>query len=161
MIEMVAGVFGLPVKGIVKAMDKDSGPFTASAEQEARLVNLGLAKYVGEPVEAPEKEQQEELDADIGPIGFDETPPDPEELPEGVTGIPEYSMENTKKELLEIAEMCGLDVDSRMTKAEIIDALDAHIEANMVDGVEVDDDGEITVDDGEPEPTFDASQAVQ
>lgn len=138
MIKMIAGVFGLPVKGFVKAMDKNSGPFEASPEQEARLVRIGLAVYV------------DEVDTET-PIGFDETPPEDDdlpELPEGVVGIPEYSVKNTKAELQEIAKLCGLDFENDMTKAEMVAALDAHIEANMVDGV------------GEPEPTFDASEAV-
>ena len=59
MIQMIAGVFGLQVGGIVKAMDKNSGPFEVSPEQEARLIRLGLAVHVD----------------DGTPIGFDETPP--------------------------------------------------------------------------------------
>ena len=71
------------------------------------------------------------------------------ELPEGVIGIPEYSMENTKKELQAIGEMCGLELDSKMTKSEMIAALDAHIEANTVED-----------EDEEPAPDFDAAEAV-
>lgn len=149
MIEMIAGVFGLPVDGIVKAMDKKSGPFKASAEQEARLVKLGLAKFVDEP--AGEK---------IAPIGFDEAPSDPDVLPDGVTGIPVYSAEMKVSELREIGKMCGLTFKVGMTKEEMVSALDEYIDANMAGGMEVAEDGEITVDDGEPEPTFDASEAV-
>ena len=65
MIKMVAGVFGLPIgNGIVERKTKDSEPFEASAEQEARLVKLGLARYVGNTTPV----------VDNGPIGFDETP---------------------------------------------------------------------------------------
>lgn len=145
MIQMIAGTFGLPVDGIVKAMDKNCGPFEASPEQEARLIRLGLAV----PVD------------DGTPIGFDEMPPvdDNEEdgepeLPEDVIGIPEYSTKNTKAELNLIALKCGITLDASMTKAEMVAALDAHIEANMVDGYDADEE------DGEPEPSFDASEAV-
>lgn len=166
MIKMKAGVFGLPVDGVVKAMDKNSDPFRAGAEQEARLVALGMAEYVPDPDEINSDEQSEDDNdtdtGDINPVGFDETPPeDPEddepELPEDVISIPEYSTENTAKELREIGALCGLTFKSSMTKSEMVAALDAHIEANMVDGVEISDDAE---DDGELAPTFDASEAV-
>ena len=149
MIQMIAGVFGLPVDGFVRAMDKNCGPFEASPEQEERLIRIGLAVRVD----------------DGAPIGFDETPPEnyteddgEPELPEGVVGIPEYSTKNTKAELQEIAAMCGLTFENSMSKAEMVAALDAHIEANMVDGAEI-IEGD-TEDDGEPAPTFDASEAV-
>lgn len=144
MIKMKAGTFGLPVDGVIKPMTKDSGPFKASAEQEARLVKLGLAVYVGEP-ELPE-------------------------LPDGVVGIPEYSIDSTANELREIGKLCGLTFKVGMTKAQMVEALDAHIEANTVDGVEIDTE-DAPEDEGateEPEegtdedaPTFDASEAVQ
>ena len=140
MIQMKSGTFGLSVNGFVKAMTKDSGPFVASEEQEARLVKLGLAVYVDED-----------------PIGFDETPDD---LPDGVVGIPEYSIDNTANELREIGKLCGLTFKVGMTKADMVAALDAHIAENTVDGVEVNEDGEIAVAEDEDAPTFDASQAV-
>lgn len=141
MIKMKAGTFGLPINGIVKAMTKDSGPFEASEEQEARLVKLGLAEYVGE-----------------SPVDDDKQG---DELPDGVVGIPEYSIENTAAELREIGKLCGLTFKAGTTKAEMVEALDAHIAENTVEGVEVTEDGEIIVPDGEDAPTFDASEAVQ
>lgn len=152
MIQMIAGVFGLQVDGIVKAMDKNCGPFEASPEQEARLIRLGLAVHVD----------------DGTPIGFDEAPPMEDEepdLPDGVICIPEYGMNNTVAELREIGKLCGLTFKVGMTKAEMVAALDAEIEEHMVsganfteDGVEIIDDA--TEDDGEPAPAFDASEAV-
>ena len=140
MIKMIAGRFGLLVNGIVKGMDKNSPPFEASEEQEARLVEQGLAVYVGEPAPVDDGEGA---------------------LPVGVTGIPAYSEDSSAKELREIGELCGLTFKKNMSKAEMIAALDAHIEAHTIDGVEVNEDGEITVDDGEGAPTFDPSEAVQ
>lgn len=133
MIQMKRGTFGLPVKGgVVKAMSKDSGPFEAGKEQEARLVKLGLAVYVDGGTTA---------------------------LPEDVTGIPEYSVDNTVAELREIGKLCGLTFKVGMTKAEMVAALDAHIEEHTEDEEpeETDDDAE---EDGEPAPTFDATEAV-
>ena len=145
MIEMIAGVFGLPVKQpngktrVVAKGPKD-GPFAASKEQEARLVSMKLARYVELP---------EEDDEAGAPIGFNDMP----ELPEGVTAIPEYSEESTAKELREIGKLCGLTFKVGMTKAEMVAALDEHIEANMVEGDELPEE-----DDA---PSFDASEAVQ
>lgn len=141
MIKMVAGVFGLPIgNGIVERKTKDSEPFNASAEQEARLVKLGLARYVDAPVPAE-------------PIGFDETPDEDAklpELPDGVVGIPEYSVDMKAAELREIGALCGLTFKVGMTKAEMVAALDKHIEENTVVDETPDEDA----------PTFDAAEAV-
>ena len=56
MIKMIAGVFGLRVKkdgqkDHVIGMGPNDGPFSTDPEQEARLVRLGLAEYVNEPVQ--------------------------------------------------------------------------------------------------------------
>lgn len=104
-------------------------------EEAARLVKLGLAKYVDEPAEKL---------------------PD---LPEGVVGIPVYSEEMSAKELREIGKLCGLTFKVGMSKAEMVAALDAHIAEHTVEGVEVDEDGEIATEDDAP--TFDAAEAVQ
>lgn len=149
MIKIIAGKYGRKMPdGTVKGMERGSEPFEASPETEERLVRLGLAVRV------------DHVDMDM-PIGFDETPPEDDgepDLPDGIVGIPEYSTKNTKAELLEVAELCGISLDADMTKAQIVAALDAHIEANMVDGVDIDEDA--AEDDGEPAPVFDASEAV-
>lgn len=146
MIKMIRGVFGLPVDGIVKGMDKNSGPFEAGAEQEARLIRLGLAVKVEDSEPAP----TEAVDTDT-PIGFDEIPPLEDLLEEGVTAIPEYSVEMKASELREIGAMCGLTFKVGMSKADMVAALDKHIEENTVEEDE----------DGEPAPVFDAAEAVQ
>ena len=145
MIKMIRGRFGWPQEdGSVKPMDKDSDAFSASKEQEERLVRDGFAVYVdGVDTSAP--------------IGFDETPPEEfeelPELPEGVTAIPEYSEDMKQSELREIGAMCGLTFKVGMTKKEMVAALDAHIEANTVEGDELEEEDEA--------PEFDASEAVQ
>lgn len=58
------------------------------------------------------------------------------ELPEGVQAVPEYSAEDSKEKLLEIAEQLGVKVSKNASKAQIVAALDAEIEANTVDGDE-------------------------
>lgn len=43
MIKIIKGVYG------VKRADSKSAPFSLSAKEEARLVSLGVAEYVGAP----------------------------------------------------------------------------------------------------------------
>ena len=163
MIQMICGVFGLPVtdgdRKTVKAMDKDSGPFNAGEEQEKRLVALGIAEYVYDapPIgfdETPPVDPNADHDEETGENHDEETGADDEDLPVGVIEIPEYSVENTAEQLREIGNLCGLEFKPNMKKQDMVDALDAHIAANMVDGAEIDEDGELA-------PVFDASEAVQ
>lgn len=167
MIKMISGVYGMPVTHkdgsvTVKGMGPKDGPFSLAPEKEKRLVDRGVAVYVNQPpveVEQPQNEQPP-VDDMVDPIGFDETPPDPDELPEGVIGIPAYNEAMKVTELREIGAMCGLTFKVGMSKADMVAALDAYIAENTVEGVEVDENGEIAVDDTEPAPTFDASEAV-
>ena len=148
MIQMKAGTFGLAVNGFVKPMTRDSGPFVASEEQEARLVKLGIAEYV----------------TDGTPIGFDEAPEDmtgedaPEdEAPEDMTGedapedeAPLKPLEDlTANELREMGKEYGLTFKVGMTKAQMVEAITA-AQAPDADEEETDEDA----------PTFDASEAV-
>ena len=134
MIKMKTGTFGLPVNGIVKAMTKDSGPFKASEEQEARLVKLGLAEYVGEtPVEIPNG-QPDEVETEE-----DEAPVKPLE-------------DMTANELRALGKEYGLTFKAGTTKAEMVEAIKAECPVPA---------DEATEDDGEGAPTFDASEAVQ
>lgn len=148
MIEMIAGVFGLPVKqdnGKTRVVAKgpESGPFNASPEQEARLVGLKLARYVTAPVEVDEDDA--EVVDDTTPIGFDETPPvdsveDDAEVEEIV------DMETlSAKELREIGKEYGLTFKANAKKSDMIEAITA---------------AQAETDDGEPAPEFDASEAV-
>lgn len=150
MVQIVRGVYGHYIDGRVVAKDKNSEPFELSPEREERLVAAGVAEYVNLPDAAPDEDGETEA-----PIGFDEMP---DELPEGVVGIPEYSVESSAKELREIGKLCDLTFPVGMTKTDMVAALDKYIEENTVEGVTVDEDGEITTD--EEAPTFDAADAV-
>lgn len=136
MIKMLHGVFGLPVNGIVKAMDKNSGPFEASKEQEERLIKLGLAVRVG-----VEEKPTDDGDGDGAPIGFDETPP-------------EYSVDMKADELREIGKLYGLTFKVGMRKDEMVAQLDKLFAG--ADEETDSDDG-----DGDGAPTFDPTEAVQ
>mgnify|MGYP006946966345 FL=1 len=56
------------------------------------------------------------------------------QLPEGVEAVPEYSAEDSKEKLLEIAAQLGVEVKKTASKAQIVAALDAEIAAHTVDG---------------------------
>jgi hypothetical protein len=146
MIKMIRGVFGLPVNGIVKAMDKNSGPFEAGAEQEARLIRLGLAVRVETGETAPVDESAETVDTDA-PIGFDETPPDDFDEAEAVEEIVDLNSISAK-ELRAIGKQYGLTFKVGTTKDDMVAAItNAQAEA-------------VEVEDGEPAPEFDAAEAV-
>lgn len=56
------------------------------------------------------------------------------QLPEGVEAVPEYSVEDSKEKLLEIAAQLGVEIKKNASKAQIVAALDAEIAAHTVDG---------------------------
>lgn len=56
------------------------------------------------------------------------------QLPEGVEAVPEYSVEDSKEKLLEIAAQLGVEVKKTASKAQIVAALDAEIAAHTVNG---------------------------
>lgn len=133
MIKMKAGRFGLNVDGIVKGMDKNSPPFEATEEQEARLVKLGLAEYVGEPAPAAE----------------------------GGEGVALEDMK--ADDLRALGKEYGLSFKVGTKKADMIEAIKAAQAEGGEDEDTDDDnptDGEED-EGGEPAPTFDPSEAVQ
>lgn len=95
------------------------------------------------------------------------------QLPEGVEAVPEYSVEDSKEKLLEIAAQLGVEVKKTASKAQIVAALDAEIAAHTVDGETADallakkqaQDAENAADDTEDteaeNDTQDGAQPVQ
>lgn len=163
MIEMIAGVFGLPVKKEgqkvrIVGMGPKDGPFSADPEQEARLVKLGLARYVSEEVAEDEEledgEEGEEEVVDTVPIGFDDMPPEDfaddatvdesEEVAEDeAEDEPIDLSELSAKELREIGKEYGLSFKSNASKASMIEAI-----------------GEAQAAEALAAPSFDAAEAV-
>ena len=138
MIRIIRGVYGfLDEGGIVRPKTEASAPFMLLPEQEARLVRLGVAEYVGGAVEIPE--EPVDLAEAVGPISIEEEPE--EERP-----LADYSA----KELRELGKDYGLTFKVGISKAEMIQAIEAAEAA-------LDEDAE----DDEPAPVFDASEAVQ
>lgn len=155
MIEMIAGVFGLRVecgkdaenkpKYRVKGMGPNDGPFAASPEQEARLVKLGLARYVHDEPVADLDDTDMTGDVDDGaPIGFDETPPEDFDEAEAVEEIVDLKSLSAK-ELREIGKEYGLTFKANDKKSTMIEAIAA---------------AQNELADGEDAPIFDAAEAV-
>ncbi len=139
MIKIVKGTYGrLNKNGTVTRMTAQDGPFSLAAEQEARLVSLGVAAYIDNMPDHP--------------IGFDEQPPEPAEDRWTATAD---DLENlTVAELKKLAEDAGIDTKKIKKKAEIIAALtssDAEQPDSEDEPEEVDEDF----------PDFDAAEAVQ
>lgn len=143
MIKIVRGVYGFMDKdGIVRPKTEADAPFALLPEQEERLVNLGVAEYVGVVVDEQETAEieQEEIVDEQDPIGFDETPPE-------IIPLSELSV----KELREIGKEYGLTFKVGTSKPDMVKAIEA---AQAAEAIEAEDD------DGEMAPVFDASEAV-
>ncbi len=147
MIKMIIGVYGHYSGSGVEPKDKNSPPFELSAEEEAQLVEQGVAVYV-----------------DGGRTA----------LPAGVGTISQYNESSSVSELREIGKTLGLTFKVGMKKTDMIAALDAHIAENTDDDAESDDGNDGAESGGESEPptgendenkdnppSFDPSQAVQ
>ena len=143
MIKIVRGVYGYVDKdGIVRPKTEADDPFELLPEQEARLVSLGVAKYVVSAVseQEPADAVEEEIEGEE-PIDFDE-------MPTEVIPLSELSV----KELRDLGKEYGLSFKVGTTKAEMIQAIE---DAEAALNTDAEDE------DGEPVPVFDASEAVQ
>lgn len=134
MIKIKQGVYGHLVDGRVYPKDSTSAPFELSEAQEARLVGLGVAIYVdgGSPA-----------------------------LPEGGTAAPLYSVDMKADELRAIAKDMGLTFKVGMSKAEMVEALEAHTKTGTEETGDDTDTPEEPGDDSEQPPAFDAAEAVE
>lgn len=139
MIQIIRGVYGHYTGGHVVPKDKHSKPFALTPEQEKRLVRIGVAKYVDNPV--------------------DDTKPDiADDLPDGIESIPEYSTDMKVDELRGIAKLMGLTFPIGTTKAEMVAQMDAFLDEHMEAS---EDDADMPPEDIEDAPAFDAAEAVQ
>lgn len=142
MIQMIAGVFGLPIKNEegktlrIKGMGPDDGPFSVSPESEAELVKKGIARYV----EQPKADEGNATGADA-------------------TNVPEYSEGMKADQLREIGKQHGLTFKVGMSKADMVAALDKHF---AEDTAADENEGNATGADGDEDaPTFDPAGAVE
>ncbi len=145
MIEMIAGVFGLPIIGEngktirIKGMGPSDGPFSVSPEREAELVKKGIARYV-------EDGGNEPYTPDDAPTGFDEMPPEDLEGEGEAVEEPVDLSALSAKELREIGMEYGLTFKGNASKDSMIDAITA---------------AQIALAASEDAPSFDATEAVE
>ena len=133
MIRIIRGVYGyLDKDGIVRPKTEADAPFALTEDQEARLVRLGVAEYVGNVKDAPETAPEQDSD-------------DTEEVPTDDISLADLSV----KELREIGKEYGISFKVGISKAEMVAAIEA-AEAELA-----------VEEDGESAPVFDAAEAVQ
>lgn len=142
MIQIIAGTFGYYNGRKVVPITNADGPQQFDPELEARLVKMGVAKYVDEqpaapaPASKPEQEPEGELETGEAPA------------------VPEYDEDMKLDELKEVAAAYGVDASTMRKKADVIAAIEA---AKAAADKETDDDQ--TGDDEEP-PQIGAADPV-
>lgn len=118
MIKIIHGVYGHVDKmGIVRPKTEADPPFSLTPEQEARLVQLGVAAYVGN---APVEEEP----LDIGEISVEDV----------------SLSERSVKELREIGKEYGLTFKVGASKADMVKAIEAAEDALVADDEDEDDE---------------------
>ena len=118
MIKIIAGTYGYVNKktGAVEAKDKKAQPFSCDKDEEARLVALGVAEYVGgvnqdeDPDQDPDGKGQDNGDAHQGDQNDQKSDQEPEKT----------LADMTKKELTQIATDLGIELPKKATNQDII-----------------------------------------
>ena len=136
-IKITAGVFGWN-HGTYELVKAGAPPIEVDDALAQRLVEKGVAAYVTPPVDT-----QPVMEYDTNP---DEGPAAAEPMGK------DYDIGMTAKELREIAAGYGLTFKQGMSKAEMVEKLDALF---------ADQDLAETEQEVEDTPTFDATEAVQ
>lgn len=122
MIKIIAGTYGYVNKktGAVEAKDKKAQPFSCNKDEEARLVALGVAEYVGgvnqdeDPDQDPDGKGQDNGDAHQGDQNDQKSDQEPEKT----------LADMTKKELTQIATDLGIELPKKATNQDIIEAIE-------------------------------------
>ena len=139
MIKIIKGTYGYRKGNRIIPKTPADDPFTATPEQEARLVRLGVAVYVDAPVEAP-------------------TAPTPKAPEKAETGSKDVD------ELKEIAKAYGVDASDARKKADVIAMIEAAKAETQEENDQDDEDPENETpeayDDGEEPPSLDAADPV-
>lgn len=115
MIKIIQGTYGyIDENGIVKPKTAKDAPFELEDKsREAELVALGVAEYADGT--------ELIIDEETGGVVVD--------------GVPEYSTDLKAAELRDIAKAyMGLTFAVGTTKAEMVEQMDAYIDAHTVDG---------------------------
>lgn len=104
--------------------------FNLPADEAARLVSLGVAKYAPQAVATAQKEATDPATGEnTPPEGEGENGPKKPEQPK-----PEYGDFMTVAELKAYADERGIEYEDRTTKAKLIEAIDAFHKDYVDDG---------------------------
>ena len=122
MIKIIAGTYGYVNKktGAVEAKDKKAQPFSCDKDEEARLVALGVAEYVGgvnqdeDPDQDPDGKGQDNGDAHQGDQNDQKSDQEPEKA----------RRDGTKRELRRMATDLGIELPKKATNQDIIEAIE-------------------------------------
>lgn len=131
MIKIIKGSYGMVVGKSVTRIDAGADPIELSAEQEARLVRIGVAEYVNDAA-AGEIPPEDPADQSDSFTGEDEDPADEQDKDQGddedessdVGELPAYSESMKLDELRKIAEAYGVDASSIKSKKAVIAAIE-------------------------------------
>ena len=143
MIKIIAGTYGYVNKktGAVEAKDKKAQPFSCDKDEEARLVALGVAEYVGgvnqdeDPDQDPDGKGQDNGDAHQGDQNDQQSDREPEKT----------LADMTKKELTQIATDLGIELPKKATNQDIIEAIEkarAEHEGDQDEDLDDEEDGD-------------------
>lgn len=142
MIKIVQGIYGYQDKnGVVRPKTPEDAPFSLTEAQEKRLVDLGVAEYVGNVPNVPEEPQDTEETTEDANTETD------------IVVLPEYNADMTSKELREIAKDYKIELAARASKKEILAALDE--KAAALEAIYADDSEEVEM------PELDATAVVE
>lgn len=125
-IKIKRGFYGLHTSVGVKVKGPSDGAFDVDDNEAKRLVDRGIAQYVGDtPVATVEEHANEEYASD----NSTETKAVAESEYDGDVEtdiLPEYGINSTVAELRAIAKDAGISFKVGTTKSEMVAALDEH-----------------------------------
>ena len=124
-IKITRGFYGLHTKLGIRTKGPNDEAFEVDDNEAKRLVDLGIAKYIGDTPVATVEESADEDNASVN-TPETEAPAESEYEGDSVTDIPEYSSDSTVAELRAIAKAEGISFKVGMTKSEMVEALDEH-----------------------------------
>ncbi len=137
LIKIISGLYGYKAPGskFIDPKNVNSPPFKVEDGEAERLINLGVAAYC---LDVDEMEDE----AMTGRSGSENSTEE--------DGKPAYSVDMKADELKKLMEKYGLSLKARMSKDDMVAALDEFFD-NEDDGTEPDDDSD-EVEDGEELP---------
>ncbi|MCF8017834.1 MAG: hypothetical protein K9L62_00415 [Vallitaleaceae bacterium] len=170
LIKIINGTYGYRPTGSKHIEPKQAGdpPFEVEDSKAERLVSLGVAAYVDNPVKTVDTTKKEDVNGVATAIKGNNgqstgvNPPKEDNSSNGAEStqdIPEYNADMKAAELREIMEECGLTYKVGMSKADMVDALDAYFEEEAENTEKTSDPGN-EAEDAETPPDFGAEDTV-